>query len=64
MKEVRGLRKVRWSRRGMGKSGGVRVIYFNQLESGFLVLLTVYAKSVNDTLSDTFLRRLLELEEK
>jgi len=24
-----GVRKVRWSRQGSGKSGGVRVIYFN-----------------------------------
>ena len=29
-----GLRKVRWSRQGMGKRGGVRVIYFNRLEEG------------------------------
>lgn len=27
-----GLRKVRWKRAGMGKRGGVRVIYFNQLD--------------------------------
>ena len=26
--ESRGVRKVRWSRRGSGKRGGVRVIYF------------------------------------
>lgn len=26
-----GCRKVRWARAGMGKRGGVRVIYFNQL---------------------------------
>ena len=26
-----GLRKVRWSRAGMGKRGGARVIYFNHL---------------------------------
>jgi len=25
-----GLRKIRWSRPGMGKRGGVRVIYFYQ----------------------------------
>jgi hypothetical protein len=27
-------RKVRWARAGMGKRGGVRVIYFNRLEDG------------------------------
>ncbi len=29
-----GVRKVRWSRHGMGKSGGARVIYYNRLTSG------------------------------
>lgn len=29
-----GCRKVRWSRQGMAKRGGVRVICFNQLELG------------------------------
>lgn len=56
------LRKVRWSRNGMGKRGGSRVVYFNQLESGQIVLLMVYAKSVDDNLSPAFLRKLLELE--
>ena len=28
-----GVRKIRWARRGMGKSGGARVIYFNRLSS-------------------------------
>jgi len=29
-----GVRKVRWSRRGTGKSGGVRVLYFARTEAG------------------------------
>ncbi|MDD5028962.1 MAG: transcriptional regulator [Rhodoferax sp.] len=57
------LRKVRWARAGMGKRGGSRVIYFNKLENGLIVLLTVYSKSVDDNLSAAFLRKLLELEE-
>ena len=40
-----GVRKVRWSRQGTGKSGGVRVIYYNQFSSGLIWLLTMYAKS-------------------
>lgn len=40
-----GVRKVRWSRQGMGKSGGVRVIYYNQLSISLIWLLTIYAKS-------------------
>jgi|GEM_PF-3123762 len=39
-----GLRKVRWRRDGMGKSGGVRVIYFNRLASGEVVLLWIYPR--------------------
>jgi len=34
-----GCRKVRWARSGMGKRGGVRVIYFNRLENGVIWLL-------------------------
>ena len=33
-----GMRKVRWSRAGSGKSGGVRVIYFTRTAEGELVL--------------------------
>jgi len=41
-----GVRKVRWLRTGMGKSGGVRVIYFHHSARLPLFLLTVYAKNV------------------
>lgn len=40
-----GLRKVRWSRPGMGKRGGARVIYFTRLANGEVVLIAVYAKA-------------------
>lgn len=46
-----GIRKVRWSRRGSGKSGGVRVIYDTRLDSGEVVLLTLDAKSKVDHLT-------------
>ena len=58
-----GIRKVRWARSGVGKSGGVRVIYFSRLASGQLVLLTLYAKSATDNLTGPQLkeiRRVLE----
>jgi hypothetical protein len=58
-----GLRKVRWSRSGSGKSGGARVIYWNQLDDGTIILITVYAKSVADNLSQAFLKALKQLEE-
>lgn len=53
-----GCRKVRWSRGGMGKRGGVRVIYFNQLEAGKIGLLIVYAKAKFDNLPAEFLKQL------
>jgi len=42
---AQGLRKVRWTRAGTGKSGGVRVIYFNQTVLQQVWLLAVYAKA-------------------
>lgn len=44
------LRKVRWMRSGMGKQGGARVIYFNRLANGEIVLLLVYAKAKFDNI--------------
>lgn len=55
---TQGLRKVRWSRAGMGKRGGARVIYTLRLAAGEVVLLTVYDKSTRDNLSPAFLREL------
>ena len=40
-----GVRKVRWSRPGTGKSGGVRIVYLLRLEHGEVYLLTMFAKS-------------------
>ena len=53
-----GLRKVRWSRAGIGKRGGARVIYYNQLADGTVALLMVYAKAKFDNLPTEFLLRL------
>lgn len=46
-----GVRKVRWRRRGMGKRGGVRVIYFYHDRTTPLFLLMIYAKSVRETVA-------------
>ena len=53
-----GVRKVRWSRAGSGKSGGVRVIYFARNEEGELVLLFIYAKAKMDSLKASTLKEL------
>ena len=59
-----GVRKVRWTRVGSGKSGGVRVIYFTRTEAGEVVLLTMYAKSKLDTLKAATLKELRNAVEK
>lgn len=44
MQGTGGIRKLRWSAQGKGKSGGVRVIYFFYSELVPLFLLTVFGK--------------------
>lgn len=57
---TQGLRKVRWTRQGQGKRGGARVIYFNRLRSGEVVLILVYAKAKFDQLSPAVLLKIKE----
>ena len=52
-----GCRKVRWQRSGMGKRGGARVVYFNEVQ-GHIWLLIVYAKAKFDNLPAEFLAQL------
>ena len=49
--ETGGVRKVRWSRQGSGKRGGVRVIYFYFDVETPLFLLTLYAKAERGDIS-------------
>ena len=46
-----GIRKVRWGRQGMGKRGGVRVIYFYHNGYMPLYLITVYAKAERENIT-------------
>src|SRR5437773_242159 len=46
-----GVRKVRWARRGSGKRGGARVIYFYHDSHRPLYLLMIYAKARQGDLS-------------
>jgi hypothetical protein len=46
-----GFRKARWARRGKGKSGGLRVVYFLLAGPGRIYMVTIYAKSRKETLS-------------
>jgi len=55
-----GCRKVRWSRAGSGKRGGVRVIYFTRLAAGEIWLLLAYSKSVRDNIPGHLLKAIRE----
>jgi hypothetical protein len=46
-----GFRKARWGRRGEGKSGGFRVIYFFISPPGRIYMASIFAKSRKQTLS-------------
>lgn len=45
MEGTGGVRKLRWARKGSGKSGGVRVIYYYHSVRIPLYLLTVFGKN-------------------
>ncbi|KAA6099978.1 MULTISPECIES: type II toxin-antitoxin system RelE/ParE family toxin [Pantoea] len=47
-----GCKKIRWSRAGMGKRGGTRIIYYTRLSSGRIYLLLIYPKNVKDDLNE------------
>ena len=56
-----GIRKVRWSRPGSGKRGGVRVIYFYHDDAMPLYLLLVYAKAQRENWTPDEKRRARDL---
>lgn len=55
-----GCRKVRWSRAGMGKRGGVRVIYYHAPAQQTIWLLLIYGKGARDTVPAHVLRAIRE----
>lgn len=48
-----GLRKLRWSqaRRGKGKRGGIRVIYYWYVKDALVYMLYAYSKDARDDLT-------------
>ncbi len=51
MQGTGGVRKLRWSSKGKGKSGGSRIIYFFYKETIPLFLLTIFSKNEKINLS-------------
>jgi len=56
-----GVRKLRWGRRGSGKRGGARIVYFYHDDAMPLYLLMVYAKSQQEDLTPDEKRRVWSL---
>ena len=46
-----GARKVRWRKKGQGKRGGLRAIYFHHAEKDTLWMLALYEKKEKEDLS-------------
>jgi len=59
-----GLRKIRWSIPGKGKSGGVRVIYYWIKAKEIILMLLIYSKNEQDDLTNEQLKTLKSLVEK
>jgi hypothetical protein len=55
-----GLRKLRWKRKGMGKRGGMRIIYFVRYRPNEFWMLTLYVKAKQENVPAHILRRLKE----
>lgn len=53
-----GVRKLRWLRSGMGKRGGLRVIYYLRSQRGVIWMLTLYPKNVLDDIPAHVLRQI------
>ena len=59
-----GLRKIRWSISGKGKSGGVRIIYYLAKIKEIILMLLIYSKNEQDNLTNEQLKILKSLIEK
>ena len=59
-----GLRKIRWSISGKGKSGGVRIIYYWVKTKEIILMLLIYSKNEQDNLSIAQMKTLKSLVEK
>lgn len=64
IKNSGGLRKVRWTLEGRGKSGGVRVIYYWMSADDQLYMLLAYPKNEQGNLTDAQVSALRKIVER
>jgi hypothetical protein len=55
-----GVRKVRWRQPGVGKRGGLRIVYFVKYRPNEFWMLTLYAKTQRENVPGHILKQLLE----
>ncbi len=53
-----GIRKLRWARQGMGKSGGARIIYYWAKTREQIYLLTAYNKNEKENIEAAVLAKI------
>ncbi len=58
-----GLRKIRWSRPGIGKRSGVRVVYYYYDQRAPVFLVAAFAKNVQENLTADDKKQLTALTE-
>ena len=56
-----GLRKIRWSAKGKGKRGGLRLIYYWDKNNNTIYMLLIYVKNEQEDLSPNQLKILKSL---
>ena len=56
-----GLRKIRWRSSGSGKRGGLRLIYFWDVQENRIYMLLIYKKSKQEDLTPSQLKILGDL---
>lgn len=61
IKGTNGIRKIRWSKPGRGKSSGVRIFYLDIEEFEIIYLITLIQKNDSDNLSKSELNILSNL---
>ena len=59
-----GMRKLRWSAKGHGRRGGIRVIYYWFISKDIILLLFAYSKNEQDDLTKEQLRQLKKIIER
>ena len=64
IKNSGGLRKIRWSVDGRGKSGGVRIIYYWMTENEQLYMMYIFPKNTQENLTDAQTKALRQIVER